>query len=64
MKKQPNLVLISTHDTGRHLGCYGVETVHDPLLRELPRMPFYDQASKLYQDRFHTRLVQQFRHRT
>lgn len=28
----PNILLITTHDTGRHLGCYGVESVHTPNL--------------------------------
>ena len=28
----PNIIIITTHDTGRHLGCYGVETVHTPAL--------------------------------
>ncbi len=31
----PNLLLITTHDTGRHLGCYGVETVRTPNLDAL-----------------------------
>lgn len=34
---RPNLIFITTHDTGRHLGCYGVETVHTPSLDSLAR---------------------------
>ena len=28
--KRPNILLITTHDTGRHFGCYGYETLHTP----------------------------------
>lgn len=28
----PNIIIITTHDTGRHFGCYGVETVHTPAI--------------------------------
>lgn len=28
----PHLILITCHDLGRHLGCYGVDTVHTPNL--------------------------------
>lgn len=29
---RPNVLIITTHDTGRHLGCYGVPSVHTPHL--------------------------------
>jgi N-sulfoglucosamine sulfohydrolase len=32
---KPNVVIITTHDTGRHFGCYGVETVHSPAIDAL-----------------------------
>ncbi|MEI8062640.1 MAG: sulfatase [Verrucomicrobiota bacterium] len=32
MKMQPNILVITTHDTGRHFGCYGVNTVHSPAI--------------------------------
>lgn len=28
MPRHPNILLITTHDSGRHFGCYGVNTVH------------------------------------
>ncbi|MCA1808406.1 MAG: sulfatase-like hydrolase/transferase, partial [Lentisphaerae bacterium] len=28
--KRPNVIIVSTHDSGRHFGCYGVETVQTP----------------------------------
>jgi len=31
----PNVLLITSHDTGRHLGCYGVSSVHTPHLDRL-----------------------------
>lgn len=31
----PNVILITTHDLGRHLGCYGIETVDTPHIDEL-----------------------------
>lgn len=27
---RPNVLVITLHDTGRHFGCYGIETVHSP----------------------------------
>ncbi len=35
MSPPPNLIQISWHDTGRHLACYGVPTVHTPALDAL-----------------------------
>jgi arylsulfatase A-like enzyme len=35
MSQRPNILLITSHDTGRHLGPYGVETVHTPALDAL-----------------------------
>ena len=35
MSTRPNVLLITSHDTGRHLGCYGVETVQTPHLDAL-----------------------------
>ncbi len=35
MDKRPNVVFITSHDTGRHLGCYGVPSVHTPNLDAL-----------------------------
>lgn len=32
MKNLPNILIISTHDTGRHFGCYGVPTVRTPAI--------------------------------
>ena len=31
----PNIVIVTTHDTGRHFGCYGVPTVHTPTIDAL-----------------------------
>ncbi len=30
MADKPNIIFITSHDTGRHFGCYGVDTVHTP----------------------------------
>lgn len=30
--ERPNILMIVTHDIGRHIGCYGVPTVHTPNL--------------------------------
>ncbi len=30
MTDRPNVVVFVTHDTGRHLGCYGIDEVHSP----------------------------------
>jgi N-sulfoglucosamine sulfohydrolase len=35
MPGTPHILLITTHDSGRHLGCYGVNTVHTPNLDDL-----------------------------
>jgi arylsulfatase A-like enzyme len=32
MMRKPNVIVVTTHDTGRHFGCYGVETVHSPAI--------------------------------
>lgn len=32
MSTRPNILLITCHDTGRHVGCYGVETVQTPAI--------------------------------
>ena len=29
---KPNVIIITTHDTGRHFGCYGIDTVHSPAI--------------------------------
>jgi N-sulfoglucosamine sulfohydrolase len=33
--QRPDIVLITCHDLGRHLGCYGQGTVHTPILDEI-----------------------------
>ncbi|MFL7839290.1 MAG: sulfatase-like hydrolase/transferase, partial [Candidatus Promineifilaceae bacterium] len=32
---EPNILFITSHDLGRHLGCYGRETVSSPALDSL-----------------------------
>ncbi len=34
-KKQPNILIITTHDSGRHFGCYGVPTAQTPAIDAL-----------------------------
>ena len=34
-REHPNVVLITTHDLGQHVGCYGIETVETPNLDQL-----------------------------
>ena len=29
---KPNILIISTHDSGCHFGCYGIPTVHTPAI--------------------------------
>ncbi|MHB0936023.1 MAG: sulfatase family protein [Armatimonadota bacterium] len=33
--RRPNIVIITTHDSGRHFGCYGVPTVRTPAIDAL-----------------------------
>lgn len=35
MSRAPNILVITTHDTGRHLGCYGIREVASPHLDRL-----------------------------
>ena len=37
MSRRPNVLIITTHDTGRHFGCYGVETVQTSAVDTLAR---------------------------
>jgi arylsulfatase A-like enzyme len=32
---RPNVVVVTTHDSGRHFGCYGVNTVRSPAIDDL-----------------------------
>lgn len=36
-RKSVNLVLITCHDLGRYLGCYGIDTIHTPNIDALAR---------------------------
>jgi N-sulfoglucosamine sulfohydrolase len=33
--KRPNIIVITTHDSGRHFGCYGIPTVRTPAIDQL-----------------------------
>ena len=33
--KHPNILIISTHDSGRHFSCYGAPTVNTPAIDQL-----------------------------
>lgn len=35
MSNRPNIIVITTHDSGRHFGCYGRGTVHTPHIDQL-----------------------------
>lgn len=35
--KKPNIILITSHDLGRHLGCYGIEEVSTPNIDNLAK---------------------------
>ncbi len=35
MSKLPNIIVITTHDSGRHFGCYGLPTVTSPAIDRL-----------------------------
>lgn len=35
MTPKPNIVLITSHDTRRHFGCYGLDMVHTPAIAAL-----------------------------
>ena len=34
---RPNILILTSHDTGRHFGCYGLDTVHTPAIDALAR---------------------------
>ena len=35
MLKRPNILLITCHDLGKHLGCYGIPNLNTPALDNL-----------------------------
>lgn len=35
MARRPNIIMMTCHDLGRHLGCYGVDTVHSEAIDAL-----------------------------
>jgi len=35
LSRRPNIIVITSHDTGRHFGCYGVPSVHTPAIDAL-----------------------------
>ncbi len=37
MSARPNILMMTCHDLGQHLGCYGVETVHSGSIDRLAR---------------------------
>jgi arylsulfatase A-like enzyme len=37
LKTTPNIIIITTHDTGLHFGCYGVPTIETPAIDGLAR---------------------------
>ncbi|UCD29532.1 MAG: sulfatase-like hydrolase/transferase, partial [Planctomycetota bacterium] len=37
ISNRPNIIILITHDTGQHFGCYGMKTVHSPNIDRLAR---------------------------